>query len=98
MDVRAYERFSDTYEIYQLNPLLEQQEAVYTTTFTGANGLAFDTARDLLLFLAAIPPTTKAAGCSTSRRRRSPLSRHSPIWGTRKELPTMRPTTTVREG
>lgn len=30
------------YGIYQLNPLLEQQEMVYATTFTDANAMAFD--------------------------------------------------------
>ena len=53
--------FANTYEIYQLNPLLEQQEAVYTTTFTSANAMAFDTARDQLLFLATEPVAD--AGC-----------------------------------
>ena len=46
---------SGTYEIYQLNPLLEQQELVYATSFTDANGMAFDTARDLLFFLVEEP-------------------------------------------
>ncbi len=50
-----------TYEIYQLNPLLEQQELVYTTNFDSANGMAFDTARDLLLFLVESP--VEDAGC-----------------------------------
>jgi len=53
--------FADTYEIYQLNPLLEQQESVYTTTFTDANGMAFDTARDLLIFLVDEPDVDEGA-------------------------------------
>ena len=54
--------FADPYyQIYQLNPLLEQQEMVYSTTFTDANAMAFDTARDQLLFLVEQPAGD--AGC-----------------------------------
>jgi len=53
--------FADTFEIYQLNPLLEQQELVSATNFTSANGMAFDTARDLLFFLVSDPEVDE--GC-----------------------------------
>jgi hypothetical protein len=45
----------DTYDIWQLNPLLQLEELVYETRFEEANALAFDTVRDQLLFLVETP-------------------------------------------
>jgi hypothetical protein len=51
----------NTYDIWQLNPLLQVQELVYETGFEDANGMAFDTVRDQLLFLVDEPVAD--AGC-----------------------------------
>ena len=45
----------ETFDIWQLNPLLQVEELVYQTTFEGANGMAFDTVRDQLLFMVDAP-------------------------------------------
>lgn len=49
------------YAIFQLNPLLQEQEIVKETTFMNANAMAFDTARDQLLFLVDEPVSEE--GC-----------------------------------
>lgn len=50
-----------TYDIWQLNPLLQTETLVYQTGFTDANGMAFDTVRDQLIFLVEQPVSDE--GC-----------------------------------